>query len=510
MTTPGPKISELILGWKVTTPGLEPAYWLKPGATAGGHSPADLFTVRTDLMATHTAIIAQSGSGKSFFLGRLIEELILRSKARVLILDPNSDFKKIGEVASEELWTKAHYNQSKRKGKLPHEKSRAEFESNSHWSNVPIRVRTGTADDPGVELLQVSWLSVSTEFLAENVANEMLHSDLYNCHSFVQSLGELLSTEFDATLVESDIIDEAEELFRLIKSAGENKNNLRELLEHRYGPNQILGRTAPRGEKVYFNNDGISMSIVESSSELFINACLTISNYVSDDIQRFYFSRAREYQKSGILKTTIDDDPWNVNEPVKRIDVLDLPSFADRNTRMLALSAVLATEWARAKNAWASALDDPPEEDTRVPTFIVIDEAHNLLPETTRNKADAAVREQLRTIAAEGRKFGLFLMLVSQRPDKLDKMILSECQNKAIMKLGSKGVLETTRELLGLDDVADVVLTREFGTGRVLLVGPWSPDQPRVAFSAARRTTEGGRDLQAEHWATPMVEATKT
>src|SRR6266478_4629063 len=48
--------------------------------------------LRPEGLAAHTAIIAQSGSGKSFMLGRLLEELVGKTKARLLILDPNSDF----------------------------------------------------------------------------------------------------------------------------------------------------------------------------------------------------------------------------------------------------------------------------------------------------------------------------------------------------------------------------------------------------------------------------------
>ena len=43
-------------------------------------------------LAAHTAIIAQSGSGKSYMLGRFLEELVGKTKAKLLILDPNSDF----------------------------------------------------------------------------------------------------------------------------------------------------------------------------------------------------------------------------------------------------------------------------------------------------------------------------------------------------------------------------------------------------------------------------------
>jgi hypothetical protein len=49
-------------------------------------------------------------------------------------------------------------------------------------------------------------------------------------------------------------------------------------------------------------------------------------------------------------------------------------------------------------------------------------------------------------IAAEGRKYGLLLILGSQRPDKLDHLILSECANKAIMRLDSRTIVQLVRE----------------------------------------------------------------
>ena len=40
----------------------------------------------------HTVVIGQSGSGKSFMLGRLIEEIILQTHGKIVIFDSNSDF----------------------------------------------------------------------------------------------------------------------------------------------------------------------------------------------------------------------------------------------------------------------------------------------------------------------------------------------------------------------------------------------------------------------------------
>lgn len=522
MTNPNPNDDGLmILGWKVDQ-NLEPSYWLDMNAKPGLQSPEDLFVIPSRSMEAHTIIIAQSGSGKSFFLGRIIEELLLSSKARALILDPNSDFRRMTEVQSASLWINAGYDRAKRKAKLPHEKSRQEFAD--QWSKISMRVRTGPKAGPQSHLLQVRWLSLSMDFLAEDVTNPMLRSDLYNCHAFVKELGELLRYKFKARQIASDLIDEAQWVFKTINdsigsdSSTLDENQLRASLISRFGVEQILGLQSANSTKIanvaITDGAGISRAAVENLSELFIKHALTISHYVDKDIQRFYFAKAREYQVAGILKTQTAEPPWYERPPVRRLEIVDLPSLPDRGTRLLAINAVLTTEWERARASWNAALEREADEDVRTPTFIVIDEAHNLIPRRTRNKAESSIREQFRTLSAEGRKYGLFLILVSQRPDKLDTLVLSECQNKAVMKLGSRGVLKTTKMMLGLDELDEgqtALLDRclEFGTGRFLLAGEWSNKSPQVAFCAARRTTEGGRNLRESYWATPFSDETK-
>ena len=55
----------------------------------------------------HLGIFAQSGSGKSYAVGRLVEELLIKVKAlkdqrkrhgRIIILDPNGDFSAFSET----------------------------------------------------------------------------------------------------------------------------------------------------------------------------------------------------------------------------------------------------------------------------------------------------------------------------------------------------------------------------------------------------------------------------
>lgn len=67
------------------------------------------------------------------------------------------------------------------------------------------------------------------------------------------------------------------------------------------------------------------------------------------------------------------------------------------------------------------------------PFFLVVEEAHNFAPE--RAFGEVASSRILRTIASEGRKFGLGLCAVTQRPARIDKNVLSQCNTQIILKM---------------------------------------------------------------------------
>jgi hypothetical protein len=65
------------------------------------------------------------------------------------------------------------------------------------------------------------------------------------------------------------------------------------------------------------------------------------------------------------------------------------------------------------------------------PMMLVVEEAHNFCPQ----QGGAMTLGVLRTLASEGRKFGLGLTVVSQRPAKIDKNVLSQCATQIILKV---------------------------------------------------------------------------
>jgi DNA helicase HerA-like ATPase len=495
--------SGLVLGWRVNE-SLDPDYWLVPGAKPGVQPEDALVKVSAEAVGCHTAIIAQSGSGKSFFLGRLIEELLLQTKCRCLVFDPNSDFRKIMEAKDETLWKDASYDRTKRRGWLPHESDRAGFEN--AWAKVPKLIRTSSQSE---ESNQVKvWLPlVSADFLAEGL-EPVLRADFYHCHAYVRALAPLVYFQNLVAEKRVDLLDEAETIFR--KSKGVKRKALAELLYKKLDVEKLPKFDGPGEQWIYSEAIDQGIRLSESTNwlvPLFLfhsnEAAARSLQYVSEDGARFYFAKVREYQAAKVLLRGQQPQPYFVANPW-RLEVIDLPSLRDRNARLLAVNAFLEQESVRAKYLWSQALDRQPHLDERVPSFIVVDEAHNLIPADPRNQAESSLREQFRAIAAEGRKFGMFLVLVSQRPDKLDPFILSECDNVAIMRLSSDSVLQKTKQLLRLEDVPPGTLQRvlKFNLGCGLLAGRWSAGKPLLFYSAARRTVEGGRDLRAEFWAT--------
>ncbi len=65
------------------------------------------------------------------------------------------------------------------------------------------------------------------------------------------------------------------------------------------------------------------------------------------------------------------------------------------------------------------------------PVFVVIEEAHRFAP----HSGEAKSKGILKTILSEGRKFGVGVCLVSQRPSKLDADSLSQCMTQITMRI---------------------------------------------------------------------------
>ncbi|MET0886265.1 MAG: ATP-binding protein, partial [Mycetocola sp.] len=160
--------------------------------------------------------------------------------------------------------------------------------------------------------------------------------------------------------------------------------------------------------------------------------------------------------------------------------VLDLGGFAYPDESLVVAMAVLDDLWAK--------------REQRRPLLIVIDEAHNLCSPDQHSPLHVAVRERIIQIAAEGRKFGLWLLLSTQRPSRVHPSIISQCDNLALMRMTSPVDLDELGTIFGFVPQTMLARASRFAQGEALFAGGFTP-APMVVRMGSRLTREGGSDV---------------
>ena len=75
------------------------------------------------------------------------------------------------------------------------------------------------------------------------------------------------------------------------------------------------------------------------------------------------------------------------------------------------------------------------EERGKMPVVIALEEAQNYIPENNQKDRDSISRMVFERIAREGRKYGLSLLVSSQRPSELSKTVLSQCNSFIVHRI---------------------------------------------------------------------------
>lgn len=126
----------------------------------------------------------------------------------------------------------------------------------------------------------------------------------------------------------------------------------------------------------------------------------------------------------------------------------------------------------------------------KYPVFILIEEAHRFIPK----KENTLSKHIVKRIAAEGRKFGVFLILVTQRPQKIDQDVLSQCNSQIIMRMTNPEDQKAVRN--SAEQVSEELLKDLPGlnVGEAVIVGEMTK-MPVMVKIRERRTKEGGADI---------------
>ena len=151
------------------------------------------------------------------------------------------------------------------------------------------------------------------------------------------------------------------------------------------------------------------------------------------------------------------------------------------------------TRWCRCSRAWPSISDCGATVRRRC--LFVCEEAHRYAPADSKI-GFGPTRRALSRIAKEGRKYGVFLGLVTQRPAEIDATIISQCSTLFVMRLSNDRDQALIRS--AVSDAAANLLSfiPSLGTGEVFAFGAGVALPTRMKFKelppALRPTSEAG------------------
>lgn len=373
----------------------------------------------------HLAIIAQTGAGKSYLTGLLLEKLV-KLGATILVFDPNSDYVLL----------------RRKRNNL------REFSSIAH--NVTIyripKVQGRFSDDMigGVEPYSIRFSELENEQIAEILGI----SEYSNIRDAVEkAIEELRSSNIDFT---------PNELYEKLKNmAGIEEKEEEEISDFEDYERRLLKEMEKKNKKKY-------------PEETMIGARKALK----------YVKWIKDYPIWGFK----DISPEKILKPA-HISVIDLAGI-EKNLQDLVVSKLLNDIWTKAKS-----------EGLPYPLFIVLEEAHNLVPKEKGEKLKSA--RIINSIAAEGRKFKVFLIVVTQRPYKISSNTLSQCGSQIIMRLTNptdQTAVKEASEALSENLFHDLP---GLNIGEAIILGRLTKI-PVMVKIGERETAEGGFDIDLD------------
>jgi len=198
-----------------------------------------------------------------------------------------------------------------------------------------------------------------------------------------------------------------------------------------------------------------------------------------------------------LLGTGVKQD--GINPGIKIVDFSEVPSD------ILPVVVGLVARIVYQIQFWSSPGADG---DARHPIVLVCDEAHLYLPSSAASTGPLEKRalENFERIAKEGRKYGVGLMVVSQRPSDVSTTILSQCSNIISLRLANKTDQAVVKQLLpeSLEGLMEVLPTLD--VGEAVVVGDATLLPTRIKMAKPKHEPRSATIPFWTRWATPKAE----
>lgn len=381
-----------------------------------GENAVPIYIDINKIATEHMAVLAMTGAGKSYTVGRIMELMLSQTNASILVFDPHGEYGKTvagGELSfndpsqfNENLQDELLETRDQIKSLQEQGAGIRVYAPESDFANqkygqgnyTPLKLRL---DSLGKEELTNIMPSMSEP--QERLLSVALRywEAKYEKPRTISALIDLLSTEFDSLKNWSQLTEE-EQTALSARSASIIALRLRNLV---------------RSTGIFYDGGSAPIDI-------------------EDVVGR--------------------QNPTSASDDLGRIAVIDLENVS--NQAMQVVVGVLGNEIIENVGGVSNPLR---------PVFTVLEEGHLFAPAQGSSVAEPIIRK----IAAEGRKFGIGLGIISQRPSKLDSDVTSQCNTLVTMRLknpNDQAFIRKASEMLSQQDIDELPA---LSTGEALVTG---------------------------------------
>jgi hypothetical protein len=414
------------------------------------------------LVSRHFAILGSTGSGKSNAVGIILKSIIQKKfeKSRILLLDPHGEYNSVFGNDSTVFRVNADNN--------------AKCLYIPYWAltfSELISLFDGHISDQNKEYFRTKVLEAKQKGAKINnidIDQTMISADSPIPFSIKQLWFEMDSFERETYKVNNDPTQPA------LISTGNAEN----LVSCQYEP-AGLGNLPP------FNNKQIKLLLPFLDS---------VRTKLQDRRFNFLFQPG-EYTPDLTGKVTKDLSEllisWIGGErAITILNISDVPSDI-----MMSIAGTLlnityeALFWGQGSTVGGR----------QQPLLIVLEEAHNYL----RSGEYSIASRNVQRIAKEGRKYGVGLMLVTQRPSELDETVLSQCGTIIALRMNNakdRGYVSAAIQ----DELRSIVdLLPSLRTGEAIVSGEGVSIPSRIMFNKLANAPKSADPIVSKQWNQP-------
>jgi len=406
----------------------------------------------SDLFASHIGIFGNTGSGKSYTLAKIYNELFTRfqdeekfnKNAKFLLFDFNGEYNSTNSI----IPNKKVYNLSTRSKK---NKDRLVFNETDLLDKDIFSILANAT-----EKTQKPFISRTIDFykrvlksedpdeyfkniLKKRVKDIYKMADKNKATLLLDYIKEILPPRFDELGIEIDLSEDVDF----------NNTHSEFMFEGRYlrsNPGYIESTILyDQVDEYQFESNFISKMIHFLYLQLIYDV---FSNRANNEHIAPAINKLKSFQKEieEVIEIRTDDEPDFWADNFFCVVNLDKTNTQLKKTIPLLVSFKLYAEHKKNNRKKEKSLN------------IIIDEAHNILSYASERESETWKDYRLETfeeIIKEGRKFGVFLTIASQRPSDISSTIISQLHNFFLHRLiNNNDILAVEKTISYLDKVS--------------------------------------------------------